>query len=248
MNSRKTETLSEDALRHAVKHITPVDRNVRKCVDGGYRKDQEEGALATPGADLGTSMALMKLGLSPEEAFNLVYNFVTSNNQQYNYHTDQHDGDEGCVIGCGHCNKAIFDPNGYQVTKDDLLVLLNIVNNKRQDSPDTMNRAVLNREHKEKGILIVTSDDKTIRPWDDADSMYFIYDQKRHEAYLRDFVAGLPDEYKTIVTYKDLLLAAKEQTTATLGRVATGLPIFEVDASVTPPTVQFKQYAPSTPY
>lgn len=69
--------MNDKIIAHAKKMRVAADSTHAKCVDGGYRGEEAVGAIAMPGAHLGISMALLRLGFSPEEAFELVYKFVT---------------------------------------------------------------------------------------------------------------------------------------------------------------------------
>lgn len=68
-----------EAKKHVARMKVPVDNTQAKCVDGGYKKNEAEGALAIPGGHLGVSMSLLRLGFTPQEAFSAVYQHVTEN-------------------------------------------------------------------------------------------------------------------------------------------------------------------------
>ncbi|MCL4208352.1 hypothetical protein KJZ63_01815 [Patescibacteria group bacterium] len=261
--SQEVENQRLEAQKHAQKMRVPVDNSKSKCVDGGYQEDQEVGAMAIPGGDLGVSMALLRVGYSPAEAFSLVKNFVVDRGGKYSWHSDTHAEPSGHdehedhdhehhhdkpVVGCGHCNAAISQAEQYGVKSEDVSTLLSTIRNEQ----DNMNLVVLDREHEEKAILVVTSSDFTVKPWDQEDNnQYFIYDANRHQQFLKEFVAELAKNGKNQVngqevTFDSLWAASQEQTNATLGllKSSKGKPMFTVDVSSEIPEVKLAGFAP----
>jgi len=261
--AQEVENQRLEAQKHAQKMRVPVDNSKNKCVDGGYQKDQEVGAMAIPGGDLGVSMALLRVGYSPAEAFSLVKKFVVDRGGKYSWHSDTHAEPSGHdehedhdhkhhhdkpAVGCGHCNAAISQAEQYGVKSKDVSTLLSTIRNEQED----MNLVVLDREHEEKAILVVTSSDFTVKPWDQEDNnQYFIYDANRHQQFLKEFVAELAKNGKNQangqeVTFDSLWAASQEQTNATLGllKSSKGKPMFTVDVSSEVPEVQLAGFAP----
>lgn len=236
--------LQDRVVSHAKKMRVAVDNTRAKCVDGGYRGEEAVGAVAMPGAHLGISMALLQHGLSPEDAFEHVYQFVTREGNPYCWHTDTHEG-HGSIVGCGHCNAAIGKGTHYGVAGEDVQKLLDIVR-EAQENRENMETVILDREHTEKGILVVTSTDFTVKPWDQEDDVqFFIYDKVRHLSMLEDFSAYLA-EHGVQVSYENLVAASDKQTNATLGLLGSskGKPIFTVDVSSDEPVVEKVGEAP----
>jgi len=237
------ENLINEIISHAEKMRVPVDCTRRKCVDGGYKEHEAVGAIALPGADLGISMALLKLGFSPEEAFAIVHNFVTEIGHPYCWHTDTHEGHHGCVVGCGHCNVAIGKSHHYGVPSERISELLDIVRQKQEEQKN-MEMVRLEREHAEKAILVIISTDYTVKPWDEEkNNQYFIYDQTHHENLLKNLVSHA-NMAGVSLSYDDLLSASKEHTNKTLGLLGSskGKPMFLVDVSGEKPVVQYLQH------
>ena len=77
----------------------------------------------------------------------------------------------------------------------------------------SMETITLSREHAEEAILVVTSTDFTVKPWDEEnDIQFFIYDKVRHLELLKRFVAYLQKlDLKT--TYEELVAASEEHGT-----------------------------------
>lgn len=236
--------LQEKIVAHASKMRVPADDTRSKCVDGGYRGEEAVGAIAFAGAHLGLSMALLKLGVTPQQAFEHVYGFVSQDGNPYCWHTDTHEG-HGCVVGCGHCNAAIGNSQHYGVSSEAVSQLLKIVR-EAQENRENMEMVILDREHAEEAILVITSTDYTVKPWDQEDDVqFFIYDKVRHLALLEDFANYLADN-DVEISYDDLVAASDEQTNSTLGLLGSskGKPLFTVNVSEEKPEVQHVGEAP----
>lgn len=93
----------------------------------------------------------------------------------------------------------------------------------------------LQGEHEEKGVLIVESDTKTLDHHDEKD-MYFVYDKKRD----RDFVKQLVEKMNIPQLSEEVyLMALDKQTDATVGILAAGKPILEVNLVNEEPAVTY---------
>ena len=255
LTTRKEEdTMKEAVIAHARKMRAATDSTKTKCVDGGYKEDEAVGAIAIPGGHLGVSMALLELGFSPEDAFGLVYDFTLSLQEKsesaetypYCWHSDKHEGHHGVVVGCGHCNAAIKQgAEHYGVDGAKVQELLNLVR-AAQESGENMELVVLDREHTEQAILVVTSADYTVKPWDQTDDVqFFIYDKTRHMVLLKELVAFLAQQGRS-VDLAALVAASEHQTNSTLGLLGSskGKPIYTVDVSQEEPVVEHVGQAP----
>lgn len=228
----------------AQKMRVAADNSKTKCVDGGYRAGEAEGAVAFAGAHIGVCMALVKLGISPADSFSIVYDYAKSAGQIFCWHTDTHEG-HGCVVGCGHFNASIGSSSHYGVESQSMTELLEIVRTAQEDRGD-MEMVVLDREHAEQAILVVTSEDYTVKPWDQEDDVqYFIYDKVRHLSLLEKVAAFAADRGFN-VTAEALVTASEEHTNATLGLLGSskGKQIFTVDVSSSEPVVEEVGVAP----
>lgn len=96
----------------------------------------------------------------------------------------------------------------------------------------------LKGEHKERGVLVVMGKQYTIRSFDpEQDSMYFVFNKTLAEERKRKIVKAMGIDGST---YQDLGNIYEKQLSVTLGLLAGGLPIFEVNADTNVPTVQYK--------
>jgi len=237
--------LQAKVIAHAKKMRVVSDSTRTKCVDGGYRGEEAVGAIAIPGAHLGISMALLDLGFSPEESFELVYKFSSKDGNPYCWHTDTHEGHNGVVVGCGHCNAAIGNGNHYGVEGEKTQELLEIIR-KAQEERENMESVILDREHAEQAILVITSTDFTVKPWDQEDDIqFFIYDKIRHLQMLKSLTQFINQSGKEL-SYEDLVASSDRQTNSTLGLLGSskGKPIFTVDVSSEEPKVELVGQAP----
>lgn len=231
-----------------------VSRNVvramsgRKCVDGRYLPAQGRGMIARPGGDCGYVMALMavnvkkKLGLTPEQCFNAVYKVVTRGKGKFGMHTDRHcDPDVQThkgLIGCGHLAKAATDTlcHDYNVNGDEVKGFVEYARNIAEIEKD-VEIVNLEGDHAEEGVLVIKSATYTISAGNPkSKQMYFIYDEKRDEAFMKKLVAALKIP---AVTFADLKKESDMQLQATLHNLAKGLPVYTVSFTGTKPQVSF---------
>lgn len=214
----------------------------RKCIDGRYLPEQATGMIARPGGDGGYVMALMavnrkkKLGLTPEQCFNAVYNAV-KDDSGFCMHTDQHsDTEVGTHIGCGHMAKAANQrfANKYDVNSEDIEKVIEYAQN-IQEISKSVSILNLQGEHKEQGVLIVQSNMYTVLADNPKLSqMYFVYDEKRDNEFLKKLVKEMtiPD-----VTYEAMKAESDLQLQATLQLLAVHLPIYTVTFEGNIPTI-----------
>jgi len=235
------EKILEAAKKHAEKMRVAADDNLAKCVDGGYKENEAVGALAIPGGHLGMAMNLLALGYTPQESFNMTYDFLKNRGITFGWHTDNHEGHGETIVGCGHCNAAIKRGEEYGVSGEAVKELLDIIRIEQQRGDKKMECVVLNRDHAEKAILVVRSTDFTVKPWDEkADIQYFIYDQSRHMLFLDE----LAEAYD--LDREQLQAVVEQQINATLGLLGSsrGKPMIVVDVSGDEAVVELLGYAP----
>lgn len=249
---------SEDEVQATIEYVnknTVLAQEGRKCVDGRYPPDTARGMLARAGGDCGYVMALMaiskkkKLQLTPEQCLNAVYKVISQKlHGAFCIHTDHHADpeDEGpntkmhqTLIGCGHLSKAaaqwrIRQP--YDVTGSDVKRIIAYARN-LADISDRVEIVNLDGEHAERGVLLIEDTKHTVNAWDPKmHAMYFIYDVKRDEEFMKKLVKAmaLPG-----VTYEDMKKEADIQLQATLHNLAKGLPIYTVSYKDNEPQVTY---------
>lgn len=185
-----------------------------------------EGALRTPGASMGYVMALATAipEIPVEKVVTTINQWENSEGRVFTLHGDNHRHH----TGCGHMDKALHKDHEalYGISSEKMANILNsmpamLMNGVR------IKRPILTGEHKEKGVLIVVSENKTVKPRNN-NGEFFRYDSLRHEKSL-ERLAIFVNQKKIPVNTELLKQAAKKQLGATLALLAGGLPIFELD-------------------
>jgi hypothetical protein len=249
---------TEEEMQETINYVrknTVSAREGRKCVDGRYPPDTARGMLARAGGDCGYVMALMainrkkKLQLTPEQCFNAVYKVISQKlHGAFCIHTDHHadpeqegvnDSMHQTLIGCGHLSKAasrwsIRQP--YDVQSKDVKKIIAYAKN-LADISDHVEMVNLAGEHAELGVLIVEDTAQTVNAMDPKEhTMYFIYDKKRDEAFMKKLVDAMAIPG---VTFEDMKKESDIQLQATLHNLAKGLPIYTVSYKNKEPQVKF---------
>jgi hypothetical protein len=234
----KIEPVPEYVLEHIKKHIVPASKTSSKCVDGGYQPNEATGELARPGADLGLCVILLSVGFTPQDAFDMVKAFRVSRGEKFGWHTDMHadpvDGSkhteyaDAPFCGCGHCVKAEeFAPLYGIETKGLVQELFSIVRKEYEVDQDQFLFVNLNRDHAEKAVLIIESNNFSVEPWDlETGTQFFIYDQTRDNELLKDLESYLREKFQQEqkeFNFPEGKLGelADKQTNATLGLLKT---------------------------
>lgn len=230
-------------------------REGRKCVDGRYPPDTARGMLARAGGDCGYVMALMainekkKLQLTPEQCFNAVYKVISQKmHGAFCIHTDHHADPayEGAtkqmhqtLIGCGHLSKAASQwqlRKPYDVSGSDVKKIIAYAKN-LADISDHVEMVNLQGEHAERGVLIIENTTHTVNAMDPKEhTMYFIYDKKRDETFMKKLVDAMAIPG---VTFEDMKKEADIQLQATLHTIAKDLPVYVVSYNHEEPKVTF---------
>jgi hypothetical protein len=163
-------------------------------------------------------------------------------------HTDHHadpeqegvnDSMHQTLIGCGHLSKAasrwsIRQP--YDVQSKDVKKIIAYAKN-LADISDHVEMVNLAGEHAELGVLIVEDTAQTVNAMDPKEhTMYFIYDKKRDEAFMKKLVDAMAIPG---VTFEDMKKESDIQLQATLHNLAKGLPIYTVSYKNKEPQVKF---------
>jgi len=250
---------SQEEIQQTTQYVrenTILTRVGRKCVDGRYPPDTARGMLARAGGDCGYVMALMainqkkKLQLTPEQCFNAVYKVISQKmHGAFCIHTDHHADPEHegatysmhqTLIGCGHLAKAAKTQwnlrKPYDVPGKDVQKIIAYAKN-LADISDHVEMVNLEGEHAEQGVLIVDDTTYTVNAMDPKTRMmYFIYDRKRDEAFMKKLVAvmAIPG-----VTFEDMKQESDIQLQATLHNLAKGLPIYTVTYKAKEPHVTY---------
>lgn len=235
------------SLKNYISHnVTPVTYG-RKCVDGRYDSTTEDiGKLACPGGDLGSVMVLLalhkekKLNLTPQECVDSILYVLKEAGEKFYLHTDHHTSKDGKIgsegeIGCGHAAKAMNPELAplYGIEPEDLKKAILHIRKAMQNDDAQFVMVNLQGSHEERGVLNITTQDKTVRPHD-GNHMYFIYDSARHSDYVTKLVNDLDVEGLTLEDFKRV---ADKQLQATLHNLALGQQIYSVNFTENSPTI-----------
>jgi|GEM_PF-2354400 len=241
----------EGTLAYVKKNTVPAKEG-RKCVDGRYTSKTSRGMLARAGGDCGYVMALMainnkkKLGMTPEQCFNIVYKVIQQRmHGPFCIHTDHHvDPETGkehtnihkTIIGCGHLSKAANQKfrEKYDVANKDMKKVIAYVRNLAEIN-NNIDMVNLEGDHKEQGVLLIDSEEYTVSATD-LHKMYFIYDKARDENFMRKLVKvmDIPG-----VTFEDMQEESDKQLQVTLHLLAKGLPLYHVTYTYKTPKVEY---------
>lgn len=262
-NIEAGENVPVEVVQHVQNNLVQATSESSICVDGGYKPDEAMGELARAGGDLGISMALLKMGLTPEQAFLTVYTHRVNNGQKYGWHSDMHvDPDSAdhehhgsdAIVGCGHCNAAYKNADRYGVSPDSVKQLLEIIKFYQKEYPENMRYVNLDRDHDENGILVVKSTDVSVLPWDlQSNRQFFVYDAARDEELLEEIaekaleILSAENPIMTLEKVSDeLKKIVSEQTTTTLGLLdsSKGKPMYAINYSDGTVTIELLGYAP----
>ncbi len=210
--------------------ITSDNRFKTRCIDGRY-SGLDLPALATPGADAGLVMEIIAvnreydLGLTHQSIEEIILSTVNGYDHFY-LHTDtDHPTD---MLGCGHINQVFGDPLAYQMDKSDVdYVKSFLVRAQRKGAKNT----ILEDGHKEGAVLILKGSEWSVAPEGKA----FIYtqtlDDMRRKQVAHMMISYISEKLKIDEGYLYHILTqiADNQRMETVRRLASGLPIYEVD-------------------
>lgn len=251
-NPSEQEVRLEQTSEYVANNIYATKEG-RRCVDGRYDSEVDEytGMISRPGGDIGYVMALMgvntekQLGLTSQECFEIVYDAITRDGDNFYMHTDQHadpsdsnEDDKAAhdhpLIGCGHAAKPTNAELAiaYGLNADDMA---DVVTSVKKASQEDEKLVVVNLpgDHKEQGVLSITDERYTVRS-QNGNLMFFVYDAVRDEAYMRQLVERLGIED---LTFEDFKAMSDRQLGATLQLLAKGLPLYEVSGDPINPHV-----------
>jgi hypothetical protein len=199
------------------------------------------GAVRSPGATFGKAMSLLGAvpDLPPEEAIETVSRWAASEGRTFSLHEDDHHHDDN-ELGCGHIDRASREKNEplYGIPSRAVRAMRDFVRRKVRSGEIAVEAPKLTGTHKEEGVLIVRSKDKTVVPIT-GESEFFRFDETRHDDRLKRLARfaqqdGIPAEEDK------LLQAAERQRNATLELLAPNRPVYEVDLRDGRKTVTYK--------
>lgn len=204
-----------------------------RCIDGRYDKVNLE-PLAKPGADIGDLMTLFaanrqfNLELKNQDIFKALIKTV-GGYPNLHFHTDSHN--ENNFLGCGHFKQAKLNPEAYGLTSENISAidqfLLSAVNRKAVCE-------LLSGEHNESAVIILKGDSWSVSPVckkDKSTISCFTYhktlDNKRRKKLAENLLPFIKLDLDYL--YQILTKTADFQLLETVSRLASSLPVFEID-------------------
>lgn len=188
-----------------------------------------EGAERSPGASFGKAMSLKGAvpTLSPQKAVDIVRGWEESEGRTFTLH--EADQVHGNGLGCGHIDKASDDTNQklFELEAESVRQMRDYVKESTATGDMKVDVPKLTGAHREKAVLVVLSDDKTVRATDGKEE-FFRFDALRHDKSLKK-LAQYARNNGVQVEDTDLIAAAEKQRNAILMLLAGGLPIYEID-------------------
>lgn len=219
------------------------------CVDGRYAAGYATaGMLARPGGNFRGIMVMLalkkKLDLTVGRVVDRAVEAVEGMGLTFNMHTDTHaDPDDLTSIGCGHIARAAdpkFAPM-YKVDPDDVkkaLMYLRI----KLEGRKYYQMIQLKGEHQEQGVIIISGTKYSVNHYDrKSKQMFFVFDKARDDEYLHHLYGALRIPK---LSYKEFAKLSDVQLQATLKNLASGLPIYQVNADQVEPIVEFLGLVP----
>lgn len=227
--------------RESLTFITPEG----ELADGlNYNPDvirsvHDSGAERSPGGAFGKAMTLAAAvpELSAEQAVGLVIDWEKSEGRTFLLHEDDHEHTDS--LGCGHIDRASKNENEslFGLPSEKVRAMRDHVQVQLKERKIKVKVPVLKDKHREKAVLVVLSDDKTVEATDGS-NQFFRFDEIRHNKSLAH-LAAFAQAKGINVTAEALKESAEKQRNAILGLLAAGLPIYEINLLGKEPVVNF---------
>lgn len=224
------------------------NRLLSRCIDGRYENDTTLPGLAFPGADAGefalvcATAATCGLEIELKKTFDALVE-VVGGVKNLRFHTDSHAEQGKVLAGCGHIKQIVSDLETYNVTKEQSEFITEQFSLAKKAGAK---ESVLQGDHKEAAVLFIKGDYGVLPQFrfesreGGMEVQIFIYHNTLVDARHRLFVKKLI-EHKALTLegkpldeehlYALLSEAAEVHLMETAGRLAKGLPIYEVTFS-----------------
>ncbi len=226
--------------------IDSKKRFISRCIDGRYQNDEDLPALAIPGADAGQMAVIFAaanitgLEIDREKAYTAFLKAI-GGKKSIRVHTDDHNPspDEVVMAGCGYKNHLETDPEGFNVHWEDVAFIKEKIRDAKEAGGQEV---VLKGQHLEGAVLLVRGN-WGIKPRYEIErdsennlTQVFVFHQslvdERHRAIVEKLLdAGAiatlgEDDQEYLFTI--ISEASEAHFFEIAGRLAKGLPIFEV--------------------
>lgn len=219
----KPQTATTFVAENKVLVANPEQRQKSRCVDSRY--EEPLAALAKPGGDVGdllTAFAALNRNhttADPRQVLELVLDNI-GGVAQFHFHTDTEADPNEPGLGCAHIKYARLYPKEYDLTIEQMDFVLTQL---PQLLEHGAKQEVLAGSHNEQAVIVVVSEDYTLKPKQTAFVYHKTLDQKR----LIDLGTAL-STLTGIDMIDSVRTAAEQQLEQTLKRVAFNkkLPVY----------------------
>lgn len=212
------------------------------------RLQHHDGAERSPGASFGKAMSLLGADpeLTPQRAVDLVREWEESEGRTFTMHEDDHSYGHG--LGCGHIDRSSKKENEalYGLPSEKVRTMKDYVLESAKQGEMRAEVPMLTNSHREKGVLVVLSKDKTVIPVSDSGEEFFRFDATRHDASLGR-LASFVRSKGVAVNAEALITSAERQRNATLMLLAAGHPIYEINLQGQTRSITAKGTVPQPP-
>lgn len=243
-------SLSKDQITTLITDNTYDISNklLSRCIDGRYENDPNLPGLAFPGGDAGelalvcATAATCGLEIDMQKAFKALVE-VVGGVKNLQFHTDSHAESGKALAGCGHIKQMLNDLETYNITKEQGEFITEQFGLAKKEGAK---ESVLQGDHKEAAVLFIKGEYGVLPRYrfesreGGMEVQIFIYHNTLVDARHRLFVKKLI-EHKALTLegkpldeehlYALLSEAAEVHLMETAGRLAKGLPIYEVTFS-----------------
>jgi hypothetical protein len=221
-------------VEHTTYEIKPEDRKKSQCIDGRYEQ-KDNAAVAIPWGDAGQLEVMIsalkktnkKSELNKTELKRLAKILIDTvgTEKDLSFHTDEHHHKHG--IGCGHLAKGKNHPKEYGLSRREMRFVMKFMN---ASVKKWAKNILLAWDHKERGIAIINSKNKSIYNQDATGNQVFVFNKTAVE----ERNALLAEKIQEVWLSKDDIRSTMNAETTehlmtTAGKIAPGKPIFEVD-------------------
>ena len=215
-----------------------------RCIDGRYNNSESLPGLSIQGADAGELALIFATAnicgftLNMKQALKALVDTV-GGVKNIRFHTDSHADKSAILAGCGHIKQASLDLDSYNLMKEQMeFIKAAFVDMKKKGAAET----VLQGDHEESAVVFIKGKYSVLprfklgREDGGREGMIFTFhntfvDARHHilakkliELKAFELEGGLDEEY----IYSVLFDACENHLMETAKRLATGLPIYEV--------------------
>lgn len=224
--------------------IDPKTEFISRCIDGRYENKEDLPALAYPGADAGELALILATAnaygfeANGELAFQSLAE-VVGGEQHLSFHTDSHADKAHVLAGCGHIKQINASHDDYSVTQEQSAF---IIKKFGQVLKQGAKQEVLHGDHNEEAVVMINGNygiyPKYTLQTDESEIATSIFEyhktlvDARHKKLAKTLIKNnavtLPEGCGEDYLYQVFSETSENHLMETAGRLAKGLPIYQV--------------------